>query len=112
MAKTTSAIDRTATLGRTYQQLNSATGRFATNTLIADRKALASGGSSNDSVFQHEQARLRRLADARDALATSIKAMLRHADAEHAPIRHAVRVAIREARALIDRSALLRASIG
>jgi hypothetical protein len=75
----------TAALARGYAQINSSVGRFATDTLIADSKALASGSAADDSAFQAEQARLQRLADDRDRAATRIKETLARAAAGHMP---------------------------
>jgi hypothetical protein len=73
-------------LAAAYQQLNSSVGAFATDTLLADSAALASGSAADDSAYQIEQARLRRLADARDALAGRLKVLLsRAADGQPPP---------------------------
>jgi hypothetical protein len=49
-----------------YDQINSSVGRFATDTLIADSAALASGASGDDHAYVAEQAILRGLANDRD----------------------------------------------
>jgi hypothetical protein len=67
------ALADTAELAAGYDQINSSVGQFATDTLIADTKALASGSSSDDSAFATEQATLQTLAGDRDAAAQSIK---------------------------------------
>jgi hypothetical protein len=59
-----------------YDQLNSSVGQFATDTLIADSRALASGSASDDSRYAAEQAALIELAGERDQLATEIKQLL------------------------------------
>jgi hypothetical protein len=69
-------LRRTQELAAAYQQINSSVGRFATDTLIADSKALASGSATNDSAYQCEQNVLSHLANARDALATLMKRTL------------------------------------
>jgi hypothetical protein len=70
------ALISTAVLASYYQQLNSSVGSFATNTLLADSKALASGSASNDTKYQRVEAALSRLADARDKVAAVMKATL------------------------------------
>jgi hypothetical protein len=60
-------------------------GQFATDTLIADSKALASGSVGEDSAYRAEQRALRRLADDRDRAAESIKETLARAAAGHMP---------------------------
>jgi hypothetical protein len=59
-----------------YDQINSSVGQFATDTLIADSAALASGSSSDDSRYVAEQTALAELATERDQLATQIKQLL------------------------------------
>jgi hypothetical protein len=80
-----SALAATADLAKGYDQINSSVGQFATDTLIADTKALASGSSSDDNAYNSEQKVLRGLAGDRDQLATSIKKMLSDAAAGHQP---------------------------
>ncbi|HEU5269477.1 MAG TPA: hypothetical protein VFU36_06080, partial [Jatrophihabitans sp.] len=79
------ALQSTEELAAAYQQLNSSVGEFATNTLIADSAALASGSASNDAAFQHEQLALSVLANARDRVAARMKDVLIAAAAGHAP---------------------------
>ena len=80
-----SALRETQLLALAYQQINSSVGQFATDTMIADSAALASGSASNDSAYKREQARLRNLADKRDALAGEMKAVLAKAAEGHSP---------------------------
>ena len=108
----TRAITAVPGLARVYQQLNSSVGRFATNTLIADTKALRSGSSSNDSVYISEQHRLRELAEARDRWANRSKTLLRQADHGRMPSESAIRRAIRQDQHLIARSGQLRRTTG
>jgi hypothetical protein len=71
--------DPTATpdsLAALYRQLNSSVGAFATDTLIAESSALASGSASSDQHFADVEATLQHLADARDALAGEMKQVL------------------------------------
>src|SRR5262245_1619131 len=79
------ALAATVDLAKGYAQINSSVGQFATDTLIADTKALASGSSSNDSAYKSEQARLKGLANDRDAAAEKIKETLSDAPAGHMP---------------------------
>jgi hypothetical protein len=60
-------------LAECYKQLNAGVGEFATNTLIADTKALKSGGGGGDGLFNSTQKRLSKLLAQRDALATELK---------------------------------------
>jgi hypothetical protein len=63
----------TEELAAAYDQIESSVGQFATDTLIADTKALASGSSSDDSAYQAEQQTLRELADDRDKVVAKLK---------------------------------------
>ena len=60
-------------------------GQFATDTLIADTKALASGSGSDDSAYEAEQATLQELADDRDRAAAKMKETLADAAAGRMP---------------------------
>jgi hypothetical protein len=101
------ALRSTEGLAADYQQLNSSVGRFATNTLVADSAALASGSATNDSTFSREQRALLVLADAHDRVAAQIKDALRQAAAGHAPSQPEIAWLQFEARALIAASSLL-----
>jgi hypothetical protein len=72
-------------LAEGYDQIESSVGQFATDTLIADSKALASGSGSDDSAYQAEQATLKQLADDRDKAVAKIKPVLAAAAAGHFP---------------------------
>ena len=76
LANVPSALAATAELAAGYDQIESSVGQFGTDTLIADSKALASGSSSDDSVFANEQAALQQLADDRDSAVAPIKKAL------------------------------------
>jgi len=89
LAAPSASLSGTETLAAVYQQLNSSVGAFATDTMIADSAALASGSASDDTAYESEQARLRHLAGARDALASEIKVVLARA-AAGSPPSHAV----------------------
>ena len=65
-----------AGLAALYRQLNSSVGQFATDTLIAESSALASGSATNDVRFALVEAELQHLAKARDALANDMKQVL------------------------------------
>ena len=104
------ALRATEDLAAAYQQLNSSVGQFATNTLIADSAALASGTATNDAGFIREQHALRVLAGARDRVAEQIKDVLGRAstdrDANHD------RGLLTQAQALIAASARLARTTG
>ena len=97
-----SALRGTEDLAAAYQQLNSSVGPFATNTLIADSAALASGSAAADSTFAWEQRALRTLADARDQVAGKMKDVLTQAESGHTPARGALLIG--QARALVAAS--------
>src|SRR5262249_53560480 len=80
-----SALAATADLAKGHDQVNSNAGQFATDTLSADSKALASGSSSTDSAYLAEQNTLQELADDRDAAAAKIKQTLSDAAAGQMP---------------------------
>ena len=79
------ALTSTSLLAALYKQLNASVGTFATDTLLADSHALASGSSSSDTTFAREQAALGQLLNARDKAATQIKQTLASAAAGHVP---------------------------
>jgi hypothetical protein len=76
LAVPSAALRQTELLAIAYDQINSSVGQLATDTLIADTKALASGSSADDSAFTAEQEALAKLADERDAAAVKIKETL------------------------------------
>jgi hypothetical protein len=94
----------TEALAVAYQQINSSVGQFATDTMLADSAALASGSTSNDSAYRSEQARLRHLADNRDKLAGEIKAVLTRAAEGHSPSHGTVTSEIARANALLKQA--------
>jgi opacity protein-like surface antigen len=73
------ALQATAELAKGYDQINSSVGPFATDTLIADTKALATGSASDDSTYEEMQSALQQLADDRDTAAAPIKKVLNNA---------------------------------
>jgi hypothetical protein len=101
------SLVNTAELASVYQQLNSSVGAFATDTLIADSAALASGSVSDDTAYQDEQETLRHLATARDRLAAQMKVVLEQAAAGVTPAYGALRSEIARGRALLHQAAEL-----
>jgi len=87
-----------------YDQINSSVGQFATDTLIADTKALASGSTVSDSVYTAEQQTLAQLADDRDAAATTIKQLLSDAAAGKTPNHAQLTSALAQISDLLDRA--------
>jgi hypothetical protein len=86
LAHPSRSLTATEKLAAAYQQLNSSVGAFATDTLLADSAALASGSATDDTRYRVEQAQLRHLADARDALSGALKVLLsRAADGQQPP---------------------------
>jgi hypothetical protein len=87
LTKPSAALTTTRLLAAIYTQLNSSVGTFATDTLLADTHAIASGSSTTDKEFGQEQATLTRLLDDRDRdrAANTIKQTLTSAAAGHQP---------------------------
>jgi hypothetical protein len=104
-----STLSKVAELGVVYRQLNSSVGAFATDTLIADSKALASGSAAHDSTYTTEQRTLRSMADHRDRVATLMKATLAHAAAGIAPRHGELQSELAQGRALLKQAARLAA---
>jgi hypothetical protein len=104
------ALKATEELAAGYDQINSSVGEFATDTLIADTKALASGSSTNDSAFAAEQETLRQLADDRDAAAQKIKDTLSAAAARHTPNHGEVQSGLSHVKELLKRAGKLAGS--
>jgi hypothetical protein len=96
-------------LGALYRQLNSSVGEFATDTLIADSKALASGSASDDSTYQTEQAALLKMADHRDQVAALMKVTLARAAMGIAPGKGELQNELSQGRALLKQAAQLAA---
>ncbi len=99
-----SSLRDTEALAVAYQQINSSVGQFATDTMIADSAALASGSANNDSAYKSEQAQLRHLADNRDALAGEMKAVLAQAAEGHSPSHGKVTSELARANALLKQA--------
>jgi hypothetical protein len=104
------ALQATADLAAGYDQINSSVGQFATDTLIADTRALASGSTSDDSAYETEQATLLQLADDRDQAAQQIKDTLSAAAAGTTPNHGQVTSGLARVRELLRRAAALAAS--
>ena len=100
----------TAELAAGYDQINSGVGQFATDTLIADSKALASGSSSDDTAYAAEQATLLQLADDRDTAAQQMKNTLSAAAAGRMPNHGQVTSGLAHVRELLRRASRLAAS--
>jgi hypothetical protein len=73
-------------LGAVYKQVNAPFGRFAMHLLKASTAALASGSASDDGTYAALQSRIADLTAQRDALASSMKAMLDAAAFGNRPI--------------------------
>jgi hypothetical protein len=104
------ALASTADLAAGYSQINSSVGRFATDTLIADSKALASGSAGDDSRYVLVQERLRELAADRDQAAAKIKATLAQAAAGRTPSQGQITSGLAQVRELLRRASALAGS--
>jgi hypothetical protein len=98
------------TLGALYRQINSSVGAFATDTLIADSKALASGSASDDSVYTTEQTALATIADHRDKVAALMKATLARAASGIAPSKGELQSELSQGNAVLRQAAQLAAN--
>jgi hypothetical protein len=107
LASAPNALQATQDLSAGYDQINSSVGQFATDTLIADSKALASGSSSSDNVFATEQETLAQLADDRDAAAAKIKQTLSDAAAGDMPNKGEITSGLAHVKELLNRAAKL-----
>jgi hypothetical protein len=110
LASPPSALAATADLAAGYDQINSSVGQFATDTLIADTRALASGSSSSDTAYAAEQATLQQLADDRDQAAQQIKNTLSDAAAGKTPNHGQITSGLAHVRELLRRADQLAAS--
>jgi hypothetical protein len=93
-----------------YAQINSSVGQFATDTLIADSKALASGSPTDDTAFATTEAALLDLANRRDRLASDMKALLSAAENGYVPNHGQVRSLLARAQGVLADAAALAAS--
>jgi hypothetical protein len=110
LASVPQALQATQDLAAGYDQINSSVGQFATDTLIADTKALASGSSVDDSAYAAEQETLAHLADDRDAAATKIKQILSDAAAGQMPNHGQITSGLAHVKELLNRAAMLAGS--
>jgi hypothetical protein len=69
-----------------YKQLNASVGRFGTDMIVADTRALKTGSSTNDSTYDNVNLRIKALGQLRDSLATKIKNDLFNAEFDNTPI--------------------------
>jgi hypothetical protein len=106
------ALQVSEQLASAYQQVNSSVGAFATDTLIADSKALASGSASDDTTYRNEQVLLTRLAIARDQVANTIKATLNLATVGRVPSSYERSAEISAANTLLSLAHQLRTLAG
>jgi hypothetical protein len=104
------ALAATADLAKGYDQINSSVGQFATDTLIADSKALASGSASDDSAYAAEQETLQELAADRDQFAAKIKQTLADAAAGTMPNRGEIQSGLSHVKELLKRAQTLAGS--
>jgi hypothetical protein len=109
LANPNNTVAQLSELASLYQQINSSVGAFATDTLIADSKALASGSTSDDSRYATEQSTLLSMANHRDQLAALMKATLARAAMGIAPGHGELTSELTQARALLRQAASLAA---
>jgi len=107
LAAPSAALSATDELAAAYQQLNSSVGAFATDTLLADSAALASGSAADDSAYEAEQETLAHLAKARDKLAAEMKLTLALAAQGAMPSHGTVQSELARARALLNQAETL-----
>jgi hypothetical protein len=103
------ALRETEDLASGYDQINSSVGQFATDTLIADTKALGSGSGAHDRAFEEEQETLAELADDRDTAAAMIKETLSDAAAGRMPNRGEITSGLAHVKELLKRASKLAA---
>jgi hypothetical protein len=104
LASPGSVLQGVNALAKGYDQINSSVGQLATDTLIADTRALASGSSSDDSAYATEQTALAQLASDQDAAAAKIKKMLANAAIGIAPSRGQLTSALSLEKSLLSRA--------
>jgi hypothetical protein len=98
------ALAATADLAKGYDQIHSSVGQFATDTLLADTKALSYGSASDDSAYAAEQLTLQQLADDRDRAAAKIKETLGNAAAGHVPTHGEIQSGLAHVKELLKRA--------
>ena len=104
------ALQATWDLAKGYDQINSSVGQFATDTLVADTNALATGSSSDDTTYEDVQAALQQLADDRDTAAAPIKRVLNDAADGITPNHGQITSGLAHVRELLRRAASLAGS--
>jgi hypothetical protein len=107
LASTPRAIADVGDLKALYQQINSSVGAFATDTLIAESRALAGGSATDDTAFATMEATLSGLADHRDRVAGQIKTVLAAAAAGTVPSHGTMTSLSAQATALLRQAANL-----
>jgi hypothetical protein len=110
LSSPTSSLGAVAALAAGYDQINSSVGQFATDTLIAESKALASGSATDDTAYSAEQATLTDLANDRDAAAAKIKDVLSNAATGQVPSHGAVVSGLAHVKELLNRAHKLAAT--
>ena len=106
------ALKTTQNLADAYAQIESSVGEFATDTLIADSGALASGAAHSDGEFQAEQAALKGLVQDRDAAVARIRPVLIKAAAGVKPAPGTISADKALITSLLDRAKLLAKTYG
>ncbi len=109
LASVPPALAASERLAAGYDQIESSVGQFATDTLLADTRALASGSGSDDTLFEREQATLRALAHDRDRAAARIAGVLAAAADGVVPSHGQVTSGLALVRELLRRAAALAA---
>jgi hypothetical protein len=104
LASVPPALQATGDLAAGYDQINSSVGLLATDTLLADSKALATGSSSDDGAYDTTTAELQQLGDDRDTAATRIKKVLADAAAGDMPNHGQVTSGLANVRELLRRA--------
>jgi hypothetical protein len=107
LANVPDALAATEDLAAGYDQINSSVGQLATDTLLADTKALASGSAADDSAFAAEQDALEGIANSRDAAARRIKQVLSDAAAGKMPSHGDITGGLNQVDELLKRAAKL-----
>jgi hypothetical protein len=107
LAAPNAQLTKTAEVAAAYQQLNSSVGAFATDTLIADSAALASGSPTDDSAYACEQSALADVAGQRDRLVDRMKATLADAAANRSINRGEITSELARARSVLAAAARL-----
>ena len=107
LASPPAPLTDTEALAGAYQQINSSVGELATDTLLADSKALASGSGASDTGFTVEQAVLTDLLKHRDRVAAQMKDVLAAAAAGTTPSHGRTTSLLAESQALLAQARTL-----